>query len=77
MKNKLFNALLLIVVTLLVLYFSLKDDYITIINTIFNIDKKFLIIGFFLLFSFINFWLGEDIVWAENLKQKGNVMSRQ
>lgn len=52
MKNKLFNALLLIVVTLLVLYFSLKDDYNTIVNTIFNIDKKFLIIGFFLLFSY-------------------------
>lgn len=52
MKNKLFNALLLIIVTLLVLYFSLKDDYNTIVNTIFNIDKKFLIIGFFLLFSY-------------------------
>lgn len=52
MKNKLFNALLLIVVTLLVLYFSLKDDYNTIVNTIFNIDKKFLIMGFFLLFSY-------------------------
>lgn len=52
MKNKLFNALLLIIVTLLVLYFSLKDDYSTIVNTIFNIDKKFLIIGFFLLFSY-------------------------
>lgn len=58
MKNKLFNALLLIIVTLLVLYFSLKDDYNTIVNTIFNIDKKFLIIGFFLLFSY---WLFKSI----------------
>lgn len=52
MKKKIINAILLIIVTILVLYFSLKDDYTTVIDTILNIDKKFLLLGFFLLFSY-------------------------
>lgn len=52
MKNKIFNIIILLVVSLLVLYFSLKDDYTTIINTIFSIDKMYLIIAMLLLFSY-------------------------
>jgi len=59
MKKKIINAILLISVTLIVLYFSLKDDYETVINTILNIDKKYLLIGIFLLFSY---WFFKSIV---------------
>lgn len=52
MKKKIINALLLIIVTIIVLYFSLKDDYKTVVNTILNIDKIYLIVGFMLLFSY-------------------------
>lgn len=52
MKKKITNAIVLIIVTILVLYFSLKDDYNTVIDTILNIDKRYLLLGFFLLFSY-------------------------
>lgn len=52
MKKKTTNAIVLIIVTILVLYFSLKDDYNTVIDTILNIDKRYLLLGFFLLFSY-------------------------
>lgn len=53
MKNKkLISFLVIFVVTLIVLYFSLKDDYYTIINTIFSIDKRWLLVAFLLLFSY-------------------------
>lgn len=59
MKKKILNATLIVVATILVLYFSMKDDYETVINTIVNIDKKFLIIGFFLILSY---WFFKSIV---------------
>lgn len=70
MKKKLSNVLLIVVATLLVLYFSMKDDYQTVIDTIMNIDKKYLVIGFFLLFSY---WFFKSIVmWiiTKNYNQK-------
>lgn len=59
MKKKILNATLIVIATVLVLYFSMKDDYKTVINTIINIDKKFLIIGFFLILSY---WFFKSIV---------------
>lgn len=59
MKKKIINGLLIITATILVLYFSMKDDYKTIINTIVNIDKIYLLIGFFLIFSY---WFFKSIV---------------
>lgn len=55
MKNKLnkkSNIIILIVITILVLYFSLKDDFNSIVNQIFTIDPLYLVIAFILLFVF-------------------------
>jgi hypothetical protein len=49
MKNKLLTFLTITLITVLVLYFSLKDDYEIIINTIVNINKFSLLISFFFL----------------------------
>lgn len=62
MKKKITNASLLIIVTLIVLYFSMKDDYKLVIDTILNINKWYLVIGFLLLggyyfFKAIAIWL--------------------
>lgn len=64
------NGILFTVATILVLYFSMKNDYKTVIDTIINIDKKYLLIGFFLLFSY---WFFKSIVmWimAKNYNEK-------
>jgi uncharacterized protein (TIRG00374 family) len=53
-KRKL-NIVLLIVVTLLVLYFSLKDNFNEIINQIANMNLWYLLIAFLLLFIFYIF----------------------
>ena len=52
MKKKIISFLLIFIVTIIVLYFSLKDDYTTIINTIFSIDKKWFLFSFLLLFVY-------------------------
>ena len=57
MKNKIrsvFNFILLLVITGLVLYFALKDDYEMIIYEIFNINVFWLIAAFLLV---ISYWL--------------------
>lgn len=59
MKKKILNGILLFVATILVLYFSMKDDYKTVIETIINIDKIYLLIGFFLVLSY---WFFKSIV---------------
>jgi len=50
--NKKLNILILIIITLLVLYFSLKDDFSAIVNQIFNMNIWFLLIAFIFLFLF-------------------------
>lgn len=68
MKKK-YNILIIFVITLLVLFFSMKDDYKTIINTIVNIKKTYLIIGFVLV---IFYWfLSAIVIWvmARNFKK--------
>lgn len=54
MKKK-SNIILIILATLIVLYFSMKDDYKLVIDTILNINKGYLLIGFLLLGSFYFF----------------------
>ena len=52
-KNKKFlNYLLLFIFTIIVLYFSLKDNFIEVINVIITMDIKYLFIAFMLIFLF-------------------------
>ncbi len=50
--KKFFNIFILLTITGLVLYFSLKDNYHTIINEIWNMNIIWLIVAFVLLFCF-------------------------
>ena len=54
MKNKKLNILILIIITILVLYFSLKDNFEETVNQIITMDFKYLLIAFLLL---ILFWI--------------------
>ena len=51
-KNKIISFLAILTATSLVLYFSLKDDFNTILNTILSINIWWLIIAFLLLFIY-------------------------
>lgn len=51
LKSKL-NILIIFIVTFIVLYFSLKDDFSTILHQIINIDKKFLLLALALAFAY-------------------------
>ena len=55
MKKKIISFILILLAASLVLYFSLKDDYATIVNTIFNINKIWLLIAFIFLFIYYGF----------------------
>lgn len=72
MKNKkfrsVFNFTLLFVITALVLYFSLKDDYETIINQILNINVFWLFFAFLLV---ILYWIFKAIT-IKNLTVRFN-----
>ena len=52
MKKKLISFILIVLAASLVLYFSLKDDFNTIINTILNINIIWLIVAFLFLFIY-------------------------
>lgn len=52
MKNKIITFLIILIATSLVLYFSLKDDFNTILNTMLNINKIWLFVSFLLLFGY-------------------------
>lgn len=52
--KKIFNILILIIITCLVLYFSLKDNFTATINSILNLNIFWLIVAFLFL---IFFWL--------------------
>jgi len=54
-KNKKFNIVLLIVITLLVLYFSLKDNFFDVINQILTMNIWYLLIAVLLLLIFFLF----------------------
>ena len=64
MKNKLINIIIIIVLTLIVLYFSLKDNYNEIINLLLNADIRWLFIGylFVLSYTFLKATVTNDII---------------
>lgn len=49
MKKKLLNYGILLLVTGIVLYFSLKDNYQEILDVVITLDKKWLLVAFFLI----------------------------
>ena len=51
-KNNILNYIGLIVLTILVLYFSLRNDFNNIVNEIVNINPLFLLLALFLIFSY-------------------------
>lgn len=51
-KNQKYNYIILALITILVLYFSLKDDFNEVIGVIANINIKYLLISFLLIFLF-------------------------
>lgn len=53
--TKKINVLILIFITILVLYFSLKDNFKAVVNQIMVMDIKYLLIAFLLLFIFFTF----------------------
>lgn len=59
MKKRILSILLIIIFTALVLYFSLKDDYEVVINTLLHLNKWYLIIGFFLIGTY---WFFKSMV---------------
>ena len=52
MKKKVFNYVGLILLTLIVLYFALRNDFNKIINEIFNINPIFLLLSLFFIFCY-------------------------
>ncbi len=53
--SKKLNIVILILITLLVLYFSLKDNFIEVIHQILNMNYIYLIFAFIFLFIFLTF----------------------
>lgn len=66
MKKKIVNYLLIFGVTILVLYFSLKDNYEEIIEVLKTLDKTWLIVAFFLICSY---WFFKAIAFSEIIKK--------
>ncbi len=46
------NFIIIFIVLVIVLYFSLKDNYIEIVNAIFNMNKLYIILAIFILFLY-------------------------
>ena len=55
MKKKIISFLVVLIATIVVLYFSLKDDYTTIVNTVFSINKYWFLFSFVVLFGYYFF----------------------
>ena len=55
MKKKRISFRVILLATIAVLYFSLKDDYTTIVNTIFSINKGWFLFSFVVLFGYYYF----------------------
>ena len=64
MKKKFINIILIIIFTLIVLYFSLKDNYDEIIELLLNSDIRWLFIGylFVLSYTFLKSVVTNDII---------------
>ena len=52
MKKKFINVILIIIFTLIVLYFSLKDNYDEIIELLLSSDIRWLFIGYLFVLSY-------------------------
>ena len=52
MKKKIISFIVILIVTIVVLYLSLKDNFDTIINTILGINKLWLLVAFIFLFGY-------------------------
>lgn len=66
--KKILGILLLLIVTILVLYFSLKDNYEAIIHEMIYINKIWLLVAFILVFGY---WILKSIV-IQNITNKIN-----
>ena len=66
MKKKIINYLLIFVVTILVLYFSLKDNYSEIMDVLKTLDKKWLFVAFLLICSY---WFFKAIAFDKIIKK--------
>lgn len=49
MKNKYFNYIILLIVTIIVLYLSLKDNYVEILKVVSTLNKGWLLVAFILI----------------------------
>ena len=65
MKNKVLNCFLLISVTLLVLYFSLKDNFYDTLNILKTLDKWWLLVAFLLV---VSYWFFKTIALHKIVK---------
>ena len=52
MKNKYLNIIIIFLLTVIVLYFSLKDNYYEIITLVLNVDIKWIILSYLLVLSY-------------------------
>lgn len=59
LSKRILSGLLIFIFTGLVLYFSLKDDYEVVIDTLLGLNKWFLLIGFFLIGTY---WFFKSMV---------------
>lgn len=65
MKNKVLNCILLILVTILVLYFSLKDNFYDTLNILKTLNKWWLLVAFLLI---ISYWFFKSIALYKIIK---------
>ena len=65
MKKKIINYLLLLIVTIIVLYLSLKDNYKEILNVVGTLNKGWLLVGFLLITSY---WFFKAIAFSNIIK---------
>lgn len=65
MKNKVLNYIILLVVTFIVLYFSLKDNYKEILDVLSSLDKRWLFVGFLLI---VSYWFFKTIAFKSIIK---------
>ena len=70
--KKILTFLVIVIVTFLVLYFSLKDNYEDIIHQIVTIDKRFLVLAFLLI---IIYWLLKALVMKITVRKFKNDFS--
>ena len=72
-KNKLTVYLVIVIILFAgVLYFSLRNDYKDILNTLKDVNILFLLIGVFFMFL-SNYFLGETLYFLAKKEKKDNM----